>query len=99
MTLKFAIPEKLDQRDGIKIIFEGDNEPLSCTLEENYVSFDTDKLGNFAVIVDVKPSSNFAIVITISVIIAFLLVFISILLLVLGRKRQKEEKDKQNSNV
>lgn len=99
MTLKFAIPEKLDQRDGIQIIFEGDTEPLSCTLEENYVSFDTDTLGNFAVIVDVKPSSNFAIVITISVISAFLLVFISFLLLVLIRKRQKEEKDKQNNNI
>ena len=92
-------PEKLDQREGIQIVFEGDTEPLSYTLEENYVSFDTDKLGNFAEIVDVKPSSNFAIVITISFISAFLLVFISFHLLVLIRKRQKEEKDKQNSNV
>ena len=99
MTLRFTAADKLNQREGIQIILEGESEALSCTLENNFVEFDTDTLGNFAVIVDVKPSSNFAIVITISVISAFLLVFISILLLVLVRKRQKEEKDKHNSNV
>jgi hypothetical protein len=92
MTLRFTAPEKLNQREGIQIILEGESEALSCTLENNFVEFDTDKLGNFAVIVDVKPSSNFAIAITISIISAFLLVFISYLLLAIIRKRQKEEK-------
>ena len=92
MTLRFTAPEKLNQREGIQIILEGESEPLSCSLQENFVEFDTDKLGNFAVIVDVKPSSNFAIAITISIISAFLLVFISYLLFAMIRKRQKEEK-------
>lgn len=99
MTLRFATPDKLNQREGIQIILEGESEPLSCSLQENFVEFDTDKLGNFAVIVDVKPSSNFAIAITISIISAFLLVFISYLLFAMIRKRQKEEKDKQKSNI
>ena len=99
MTLRFTAPEKLNQREGIQIILEGESEALSCTLENNFVEFDTDKLGNFAVIVDVKPSSNFAIAITISIISAFLLVFISYLLFAMIRKRQKEEKDKQKSNI
>lgn len=93
VTLRFAKPEGLDEREGAQIVLNGIDTPISVTIDEQYVTFTAASLGDFAVVVDVVDGTNPAVglAIGLSVGAALLLAGIALTIYFLNKKKTIEK--------
>ncbi|NCA95348.1 MAG: hypothetical protein EOM74_00040 [Methanomicrobia archaeon] len=93
VTLRFAKPEGLDEREGAQIVLNGIDTPISVTIDEQYVTFTAASLGDFALVVDVVDGTNPAVglAIGLSVGAALLLAGIALTIYFLNKKKTIEK--------
>ncbi|MDY0345584.1 MAG: hypothetical protein WC215_03690 [Bacilli bacterium] len=95
VTLKFATPEGLMSENGIQIIVSGIANPLEATVDDEYVTFSTTSLGDFAIVIDVNNSISTSLIIILSVGGFSLTAVLIICIFFLIKKKQKDEETEE----
>jgi len=93
VTLKFAMPSGLEEREGIQIVIDGESVARSVMIEGQFIVFETESLGDFALVVDTQSNTNLSLIVTLSVAGFVLLIFAGFGVFFLVRKKDKEKDD------
>ena len=93
VILKFAMPAGLDEREGVQIVIDGESVARPVTIEGQFVVFETESLGDFALVVDTQSNADLSLIVTLSVAGFVLLLFAGFGIFLLIRKKVKEKDD------